>query len=1162
MHIIYVDPHPTDAEARYETLCIQIPACTLDLIPTPAQTAKRLASGQPCAILLLAPECATADDFAAWLQDLTRQYPALTIIVLSHNGALPPVLEAMTNHAAPTHAEDANNSDALQQALKESNDRLSMATQGTGVGVIDHNHLTNHCVADNAALAMFGITPEEWNNTLEMFLRGVPPAERARVLEAHSTTPHEGIFTEEHRVIWPNGETRWVRARALVLRTPDGQLARTVGTNIDITAQKRMEESLHGLVERLTLATEVGQIGIWDFDAANHQLFWDETMYALYGLSPETPIATMYDWQAVVHPEDVAIIKQNMREPVAQREGLLFRIIRPDGEIRWMRNVARVTTDASGNTLRVTGTNIDVTEQTELELTLQKNTERLTLATEAGGISIWEYDALADRYVWDDTMYHLFGLTPETFGETRDAWQEMVHPEDQIHARSLYDSMPAGHSRTEYRIIQPNGRVRWVQRTALTERAPDGTLLRIVGTLTDVTDEKILSTALESITERFAAATEAAEIGIWEYDPATERVQWDGTMLDLFGMAATEFDGTLQLWQKCIFRKDQPMIRAALESLTLDNPITRKFRIRLSDGTIRWLQGTALYTTNTPRRIIGTCIDITAQKTLIEAVHEQRRFAEGLLSTIQVINSSLRLDEVLHHILNNLEQAIPHDGANIALLNTDHTAFFQVDSCVCYAKKNLIPPPLGTVFALEDFPHLRDMLETGEPLIIQDTAAFETWQIIPETEWINAYAAVPIRYKGENLGIINLENRKANSFTVEHMRRLKAFADQVAVAIQNARLYHDLETYNLALEHTVQERTAQLEHSKDRVVNVLNSSPVPIVLLNTDKHIESYNPAFFDQFGYELNALAQKPLAQLLADEAIPVWESALAIVQRTGRTRRFEVTLRKADGTTVEADAALALFSPVDRAHGLILTLQDISRRKEVERMKDRFVTNVSHELRTPIASMVLDVNLLRKRPDRSDIYVDRLDRDIARLNMLVEDLLQLSRLDQDRTTLDLDTVDATTLVAELVADRSPLAEHKGLTLRFTGVYALPAVRANAGLLGQALSVLVTNAINYTPSGGAVMVRTLAANDGIQIHVEDTGPGIPPEELPQLFDRFFRGQASTEAQTPGTGLGLSIAREIVERHQGRITAANRTDGPGAVFTVWLPVAGSEASSD
>jgi two-component system phosphate regulon sensor histidine kinase PhoR len=240
---------------------------------------------------------------------------------------------------------------------------------------------------------------------------------------------------------------------------------------------------------------------------------------------------------------------------------------------------------------------------------------------------------------------------------------------------------------------------------------------------------------------------------------------------------------------------------------------------------------------------------------------------------------------------------------------------------------------------------------------------------------------------------------------------------------------------------------------------------------------------------------------------------------------------------------------------------MRDVTAQKELERMKDAFVSNVSHELRTPIAGIKLFLGLLERAvtPEIRDDLIPTLKRETNRLNEIIEDVLRLSRLDQGRVEFDPKPVDLNTLAEEYATDRAPLAENRGLTLTLNKAAALPPIQADPGLLGQALSALLTNALNYTPRGGKIVICTkVGERDGTAfagVGISDTGPGIPPDERDRLFERFFRGAAAVASGAPGTGLGLSIAKEIVDRHGGWIEAESEGEpGKGTTFTVWLPV--------
>lgn len=248
------------------------------------------------------------------------------------------------------------------------------------------------------------------------------------------------------------------------------------------------------------------------------------------------------------------------------------------------------------------------------------------------------------------------------------------------------------------------------------------------------------------------------------------------------------------------------------------------------------------------------------------------------------------------------------------------------------------------------------------------------------------------------------------------------------------------------------------------------------------------------------------------------------------------------------------------ERTEELIVAYEEL---QALSHVKDEFVSNVSHELRTPIASLKLFVHLLTVRPEKQASYIASLKRESDRLSELIEGLLMLSRLDQDHVAMDLAPFDLNALVQEYVADRALLAANRKLELALELDTELPELKGDRNLLGQVLSILLTNAFNYTPEGGQVTVSTLRGKDNQECGfcVADTGPGILLEERTRLFDRFYRGSAAKASKTPGTGLGLAIAREIVNRHRGRIEVqSDGVPGCGAQFSVWLPVNSLENS--
>ncbi len=230
----------------------------------------------------------------------------------------------------------------------------------------------------------------------------------------------------------------------------------------------------------------------------------------------------------------------------------------------------------------------------------------------------------------------------------------------------------------------------------------------------------------------------------------------------------------------------------------------------------------------------------------------------------------------------------------------------------------------------------------------------------------------------------------------------------------------------------------------------------------------------------------------------------------------------------------------------------------QEMSIVKDEFVSNVSHELRTPIAGLKLRQHLLSQQPDQVTRHLAVMKRETDRLELTIEDLLQLSNLDQQQKELRRHPVNLALFIKQFVFDRALLIEQRDLTLKMDIAEEKLVVQADEGLLSQVLSVLVTNASNYTPAGGTITVSTCArmhmGKSWMGFSVADTGPGIDEKDQNQLFERFFRGKVGRESGQNGTGLGLSLAKEIVDRHAGQIAIdSNGVPGEGTTFYIWLP---------
>ncbi|GAP10030.1 signal transduction histidine kinase [Bellilinea caldifistulae] len=231
----------------------------------------------------------------------------------------------------------------------------------------------------------------------------------------------------------------------------------------------------------------------------------------------------------------------------------------------------------------------------------------------------------------------------------------------------------------------------------------------------------------------------------------------------------------------------------------------------------------------------------------------------------------------------------------------------------------------------------------------------------------------------------------------------------------------------------------------------------------------------------------------------------------------------------------------------------QTLERLEKLFDTQRRFLADVSHELRTPLTVIKGEVGLMRLTNELDEESLRNIEKEVDRLTRLVGDLLLLAQAESGQLPLDLKPVELDTILLEVLQQMQILASGK-VNLRLEEIDQVM-VRGDRDRLKQVILNLVANAINYTPAGGEVRLSLSRQGGQSCLMVEDTGPGIPPEDLPHIFDRFYRGDPSRKrTENSGFGLGLSIAKWIVDHHGGQIEVESQV-GKGTRFTVWLPLA-------
>ncbi|MEO8355035.1 MAG: ATP-binding protein [Chloroflexota bacterium] len=246
----------------------------------------------------------------------------------------------------------------------------------------------------------------------------------------------------------------------------------------------------------------------------------------------------------------------------------------------------------------------------------------------------------------------------------------------------------------------------------------------------------------------------------------------------------------------------------------------------------------------------------------------------------------------------------------------------------------------------------------------------------------------------------------------------------------------------------------------------------------------------------------------------------------------------------------------PDQHSTGSLLLVQDLTRIRRLETVRRDFISNLSHELRTPLASLkalaetLLDGGALDD-PPAARHFIDQIQIEVDALTQMVTELLELSRIESGRLALDLRPVAACELLDSASKRMKLQAERAGIHLRVQCDDGLPQVKIDLQRLEQVLVNLIHNAVKFTPAGGEIVLFAEAGNGSVQFAVQDTGMGVPADDVPRIFERFYRVDKSRTGS--GTGLGLSIAKHIVEAHGGKIWAES-LEGQGSTFFFSMPV--------
>lgn len=360
---------------------------------------------------------------------------------------------------------------------------------------------------------------------------------------------------------------------------------------------------------------------------------------------------------------------------------------------------------------------------------------------------------------------------------------------------------------------------------------------------------------------------------------------------------------------------------------------------------------------------------------------------------------------------------------------------------------------------------------------------------------------------------------------------------------------------------TAKERQIQvkvLEAEKRHIEAVIHAISDGVVVTDAFGDMVLANAAAETTFGFHFDPAVRRPVEEFIGEKGF------LDLVREMRDTGLFtpHKTVEWVQGTGEAARTWRVILNTVvegrkrDRLSGVVAVLHDVTKEKEIARMKSDFVSNVSHELKAPLAGIKAYAEMLHDGETSGEAeekeYLDIITSEVDRLNRLIENILNLSRLESGLVPVNKADLAVTEILRDVGDVMAPQAAQKGIRVESDLAPVFFRVHGDRDMLYQAVLNVVSNAVKYTPDGGQVRISTYLDDGAVVVEVADTGYGIPPEDLARLCEKFFRCRHSAKA-AGGTGLGLTLVKHIVEAvHGGRLKIESQV-GKGSTFRLYLP---------
>jgi PAS domain S-box-containing protein len=603
----------------------------------------------------------------------------------------------------------------------------------------------------------------------------------------------------------PDGTRVYFQPFPTPLRDASGRLVGAVNVLVDITDRKLADQALRESESRLSVAMAAGQMGSWEWRISDNNVTWSDALESIHGLEAGTFGGTFEDFLSDVHPHDRAMVQDTIAGSLESgTHEIEYRIIRPDGQVRWVLGRGQLLRDPAGEPVRMVGVCMDITERKQAELAAL----RLGAIVESSDDAIVGKDLDGIVTSWNPGAERIFGYTAEEM--VGQSIRRIIPPDRQTEEDRVLARLRSGERVDHFETIRrkKDGTEFPISLTVSPVKDRAGRIIGASKIARDITDRVGAEHALRESEERLRLAQSIARVGTFEWNIETGVNVWTPDLEAIYGLAPGEFAGTQRAWQDLIHPDDRASVLAHVEEAVRTGLLAEhEWRVVWPDGSVHWVAGRYQCVGDPdgkPLILSGVNIDITERKLAEEALRtseESLREERDNLETINRISTVLSAELDLDRLIQSLTDEATR------LVGAEFGAFFynvvdnKGESYMLYAIAGVpreafdkFPMPRNTAllaptFAGEGIVRLDDVRQ--DPRYGKNAPYYGMPQgHLP----VVSYLAVPVTSRsGKVLGGLFFGHRRAGVFTERHEKILEGVAGQTAIAIENARLFDQLQ---------------------------------------------------------------------------------------------------------------------------------------------------------------------------------------------------------------------------------------------------------------------------------------------------------------------------------------------------------------------------------